>query len=422
MGRALPGRGETLVLAGLMTVLAVVPAGLARPSAPAAYYVSAQGDDANDGRTPQTAWRTLSNVANASLHPGDRVLLRGGDTFVGPLKTSSSGAEDAPILITSYATGRARVTGAADAAAVYLNSNRYLTFSKLDLMAARASCILTSARGTGSSDVLLDDLRIHDCGEAGLSANNVADARITLTNSTVANTQGCGVVFSGAGFRIGGNEIRNTGLNASGSLTYPLHGIYARGPWPAIADNRIVDFQTAGITMRSTGSDVERNTIVALTRGRRGISYYQETDTKGATRITDNTIDGVSIQGIAIDNGSTTSEFGGGPATASTSETFVVSGNDITMGGDRTGPIVEGIRIFRVRGAAITGNRVRGRLDRVYTAYGPTGAYSERRNDWRADPSSKVFSWNGRPMTFARYAAASGQGAGDTFGSLTVSS
>src|SRR5262249_47705667 len=170
----------------------------------------------------------------------------------------------------------------------------------------RTRCVLTSARGTGSTDVLLDDLRIHDCGDAGLSANNASDARITLTDSTVANTQGCGVVFSGAGFRIVGNEIRNTGLNAPGSLTYPLHGIYARGPQPTIADNRIVDFQTAGITIRSTGSDVEHNTIVAPIRGRRGISYYQETDTKGTTRIIDNTIDGVSVQGIAIDNGSTT--------------------------------------------------------------------------------------------------------------------
>src|SRR5262249_4231186 len=153
-------------------------------------------------------------------------------------------------LFTSYATGRARVTGSADAAAVYLNSNRFLTLSKLDVSAPRTRCVLTSGRGTGSTDVLLDDLRIHDCGDAGLSANNASDARITLTDSMVANTQGCGVVFSGAGFRIVGNEIRNTGLNAPGSLTYPLHGIYARGPQPTIADNRIVDFQTAGITIR----------------------------------------------------------------------------------------------------------------------------------------------------------------------------
>jgi hypothetical protein len=402
------------VLAGLLTVLAVVPAAPSAPPGPATYYVSAQGDDANDGRSPQTAWRTLAKVANVSLHPGDSVLLRGGDVFMGPLKTRSSGAEGAPILFASYGPGRARLTGSADTAAVYLNSNRFLTFSKLDVSNPRATCILTSARGTGSSDVLLDDLRIHGCGDAGLNADNAADARITLTNSTVANAQGCGVVFSGAGFRIDGNEIRNTGLDAAGSLTYPLHGIYARGPRPTIADNRIVDFQTAGITIRSTGSDVERNTILAPTRGRRGISYYQQTDTKGTTRIIDNTIDGVSIQGIAIDNGSTTSAFGGGSTTASTSETFVVDSNDITMGGDSTRYVVEGIRLLRVPSAVITLNRVGGRLDRVYAAYGPPGAYSEGLNDWRADPSSRAFSWNGAPMTFARYVASSGQGVGDT--------
>jgi hypothetical protein len=405
-----------VVLGGLLTVLAVVPSAPSAPSAPSTYYVSSQGDDANGGRSPQTAWRTLNKVANVPLHPGDIVFLRGGDTFVGPLKTQSSGAAGAPIVFTSYAQGWAQVTGSNDTPAVYFNSNRFLTFSKLDVSAPRTSCILTSARGTGSSDVLFDDLRIHGCGDAGLSANNVADARITLTNSTVANTQGCGIIFSGADFRIGGNEIRNTGLNASGSLTYPLHGIYGRGLRPTIADNRIFDFQTAGITIRSTGSDVEHNTIVALTRGQRGISYYQETDTKGTTRIVANTIDAVSVQGIAIDNGSTTSAFGGGPVTASTSETFVVKGNAVNMGGDTSRYVVEGIRLLRVPSAVITLNRVGGRLDRVYTGYGPPGAYSEGLNDWRSDASSRAFSWNGARMTFAQYAASSGQGVGDTLG------
>ena len=36
-----------------------------------AYYVSNQGDDANDGRTPATAWRTLACVTEAELLPGN---------------------------------------------------------------------------------------------------------------------------------------------------------------------------------------------------------------------------------------------------------------------------------------------------------------------------------------------------------------
>ena len=43
---------------------------------------SAGGDDAADGASPATAWRTLDRVNKATLAPGDRVLFkRGGLCF-----------------------------------------------------------------------------------------------------------------------------------------------------------------------------------------------------------------------------------------------------------------------------------------------------------------------------------------------------
>ena len=55
------------------------------------YHVSAQGDDAASGTTPRQAWRTLARAAQQSLVPGDRLLLRGGDTFTGSLTLTSQG-------------------------------------------------------------------------------------------------------------------------------------------------------------------------------------------------------------------------------------------------------------------------------------------------------------------------------------------
>ena len=52
-----------------------------------AYYVSADGDDANDGRTPVRAWRTLARVSEAVLKAGDGVFFRRGDVFRGQLRT-----------------------------------------------------------------------------------------------------------------------------------------------------------------------------------------------------------------------------------------------------------------------------------------------------------------------------------------------
>ncbi len=46
-----------------------------------AYYVSASGSDANDGKTPETAWKTLDKVSNAKYNDGDVVYFRRGDIF-----------------------------------------------------------------------------------------------------------------------------------------------------------------------------------------------------------------------------------------------------------------------------------------------------------------------------------------------------
>lgn len=50
-----------------------------------AYYVSNDGDDANDGLTPETAWATISKVNGASLQRGDGVYFERGGTWRGQL-------------------------------------------------------------------------------------------------------------------------------------------------------------------------------------------------------------------------------------------------------------------------------------------------------------------------------------------------
>lgn len=53
---------------------------------PRTYYVDAdKGQDAADGLTPETAWRSLEKVNAAPLHPGDRVRFRRGALWRGQL-------------------------------------------------------------------------------------------------------------------------------------------------------------------------------------------------------------------------------------------------------------------------------------------------------------------------------------------------
>lgn len=50
-----------------------------------AYYISNDGDDSNDGLSPETAWKSLQRVLSCNredvFKPGDAVLFRRGDTF-----------------------------------------------------------------------------------------------------------------------------------------------------------------------------------------------------------------------------------------------------------------------------------------------------------------------------------------------------
>lgn len=51
------------------------------------YYVSCDGDDENNGLSPENAWRTLERVSKAELSEGDGVLFRRGDIFRGAVDT-----------------------------------------------------------------------------------------------------------------------------------------------------------------------------------------------------------------------------------------------------------------------------------------------------------------------------------------------
>ncbi len=64
-----------------------------------AYYVSTSGDDANDGLTPETAWKTLNKVANVYLRVGDVVYFKRGDTFRGHLETKNG------VIYSAYGEG-----------------------------------------------------------------------------------------------------------------------------------------------------------------------------------------------------------------------------------------------------------------------------------------------------------------------------
>ena len=69
------------------------------------YYVSPAGNDASDGRTPATPWRTVEKVNATSFSPGDQILFARGGTWRESLKASSSGEPGKPILYGAFGQG-----------------------------------------------------------------------------------------------------------------------------------------------------------------------------------------------------------------------------------------------------------------------------------------------------------------------------
>ena len=70
------------------------------------YHVdSAGGDDARDGLTPATAWKSFANVTNLTLGPGERLLLKRGSVFNEELRLSARGSAENWAEIGAYGEG-----------------------------------------------------------------------------------------------------------------------------------------------------------------------------------------------------------------------------------------------------------------------------------------------------------------------------
>ena len=67
-------------------------------------YLAADGNDANDGLTPATAWRTIAKL-NSGLPSGGAALLRCGDVFYGMIEVKGGIDSAHRTVITSYGNG-----------------------------------------------------------------------------------------------------------------------------------------------------------------------------------------------------------------------------------------------------------------------------------------------------------------------------
>jgi hypothetical protein len=76
----------------------------------ATYYVSANGDDAADGLSKATPWKTITRALQNALGDGDHIRFRRGDTFFGALngarRSNAWALGNVPITFSAYGVGK----------------------------------------------------------------------------------------------------------------------------------------------------------------------------------------------------------------------------------------------------------------------------------------------------------------------------
>jgi hypothetical protein len=142
---------------------------LACQALPAAdYHFSNAGDDAADGLTPTTAWKSLAKVP-AMLSAGDRVLLRCGDTWRDcTLPINGTGSAERPIVVGSYGAGDSPLliwdnpnpgSNANVATGIDVRSGGWLTVRRLEVRRAVVGLRLTAP----NDGIPWEGLRVEDC-------------------------------------------------------------------------------------------------------------------------------------------------------------------------------------------------------------------------------------------------------------------
>lgn len=100
------------------------------------YFDSENGNDFNNGLSPETAWKSVEKMQEIALQPGDNILFRRGGTFTGVMEISGKGHHDAHIVVDAYGTGNKPCISAPDGSlyAVRIRNSEYLTLQNLEIV------------------------------------------------------------------------------------------------------------------------------------------------------------------------------------------------------------------------------------------------------------------------------------------------
>ncbi len=260
-------KGKRLVYISLL-ILPLASNGLARRVSPvegssSTYYVdSRSGNDTNDGRMPESAWRSLSKVNATTFRPGDFILLKAGSSWEGQIWPKGSGRERQPIHLGTYGQGAkpiVRCNGQQEDALLLMNQE-YWEIEGLELTntgnttATRRGVHLALKNFGDAHHLIVRGMTVHDVNGRDEVKNN---GGITFTS------EGDQKPSRFVDVRIEDNRIYHVDRNGISSWSdrwerskwYPSLGVIVRG-------NSLEDIGGDGIMIAATdGALIERNVV-----------------------------------------------------------------------------------------------------------------------------------------------------------------
>ncbi|KAJ5813078.1 Pectin lyase fold/virulence factor [Penicillium robsamsonii] len=267
--------------------LALLPLCLASSS----YYFDGSATNNGDG-TQSNPYNTLTSIPNLSLSAGDKILLKRGTSFAGPLVLNKSGSAGSVITVSAYgdASQSKPIVGAGTTLnSVLIQGASFVTVQDLNITnpgdnkTPRRGVYVYAADAGRVQDITLQRLYIHDVRGWMPSTTTTG-----IATGKYANASG-GIVIEAAGSKtptyfdgllIQDNEIRS--VDRQGIYTWSnwcqreelaaFWNTLCLKPWAAssglvIQRNRLYDIGGDGIVITGNNdAEVLKNTLVGFNR------------------------------------------------------------------------------------------------------------------------------------------------------------
>jgi predicted outer membrane repeat protein len=345
----------------VLLVMTALSAAYAQTTVQRSLYVSAQGDDNNNGRSETTPYKTLRKAVEAAnagviktitvigtIDRGD-VSQSGADEILVTGKPDASGAERAVISGSISVRGKVRFT--------HIRLGSISNFSSEGTVTLGAGVVVTNPNGSGvggvSTLIMTDDATITGCKEEGVSSGSVTmSGNASITNNGKAGIDnGYSTVTMSGSAKVSDNK--GTGVNCN-TLTMSENAEISGNVNAATSGN--TDGGGARVNRLTMSGDAK--IINNTARGNGGGVYVSGTS---------------AISGNALISGNTARNGGGIYfRVSSSSDILTMEGGEISGNKAEYGAGVYVNGTFNHKGGTVTGNTAEYVGGGVYVSSGRT--------------------------------------------------